>query len=170
MNCIQPSAPALEMFIFVPKAVSILLIPANTCHGKPYWVPQAWQIGSKNGGIWNWLMMNEGAPIRAGPTVARMKLELVLVGTPFGSRGGGSGPPCCEAPPPRRPPCVPPAPLAPEPLRPPGPALPVPPPLPPVPPPVEGGGGVVVVPVGLIVAPSPPTLAPPPSGSVAVAP
>jgi hypothetical protein len=42
MNCIQPSAPAVDTFRLVPNAVSILLIEASTCHGMPYWVPQAW--------------------------------------------------------------------------------------------------------------------------------
>ena len=42
MNCIQPSAPAVETLRLVPKAVSIRLIEASTCHGIPYWVPQAW--------------------------------------------------------------------------------------------------------------------------------
>ena len=41
-NCIQPSAPALEMFRLVPKPVSILLIAASTSQGMPYSVPQAW--------------------------------------------------------------------------------------------------------------------------------
>ena len=42
MNCIQPRAPAVETLRLVPKAVSIRLIEASTCHGIPYWVPQAW--------------------------------------------------------------------------------------------------------------------------------
>ena len=42
MNCIQPIAPADETFRFVPKAVSIRLIEARTCHGMPYSVPQDW--------------------------------------------------------------------------------------------------------------------------------
>jgi hypothetical protein len=42
MNCIHPTAPAVETLRLVPKAVSILLIPASTSQGMPYWVPQAW--------------------------------------------------------------------------------------------------------------------------------
>ncbi len=42
MNCIQPTAPAVETLRLVPKAVSIRLIPASTSQGIPYWVPQAW--------------------------------------------------------------------------------------------------------------------------------
>ena len=42
MNCIQPSAPAVETLRFVPNAVSMRLIEASTCQGIPYWVPQAW--------------------------------------------------------------------------------------------------------------------------------
>ena len=42
MNCIQPWAPAEETLRLVPKAVSILLMPASTCQGIPYSVPQDW--------------------------------------------------------------------------------------------------------------------------------
>ncbi len=42
MNCIQPIAPAEETLRLVPKAVSIRLIEASTCHGIEYSVPQAW--------------------------------------------------------------------------------------------------------------------------------
>src|SRR3954453_8696894 len=41
MNCIQPTAPAVDTLRLVPNAVSILLMLASTSHGIPYWVPQA---------------------------------------------------------------------------------------------------------------------------------
>ena len=42
MNCIQPTAPAVETLRLVPNAVSIRLIEARISQGIPYWVPQAW--------------------------------------------------------------------------------------------------------------------------------
>jgi hypothetical protein len=36
MNCIHPTAPAVETDRSVPKSVSISLIAASTCQGTPY--------------------------------------------------------------------------------------------------------------------------------------
>src|SRR4029453_15142006 len=90
MNCIQPSAPAEETFRLVPKAVSILLIPASTSQGIPSSVPQDWKIGSRKGGISELWITKFGTPIGAGPKVATVRPGLVLAGEPSGGRRGGS--------------------------------------------------------------------------------
>ncbi len=89
MNCIQPSAPAEETFRFVPKAVSILLMPARTCQGIPYSVPQDWKIGSRKGGISKESITELGTPIGAGPNWATVRLGLVGAGEPSGLRRAG---------------------------------------------------------------------------------
>src|SRR3954452_12401956 len=91
MNCIHPTAPALETLRLVPNPVSILLMPASTCHGIPYCVPHAWYIGSRNGGISNWPTRKLGRPSGLVEGLAMLNVGLNLVGTPFGRSFGRDG-------------------------------------------------------------------------------
>src|SRR3954468_16183786 len=50
MNCIQPTAPALDGPVFAPQLLSTSLIAARTCHGTLYSVAAAWKIGSRKYG------------------------------------------------------------------------------------------------------------------------
>src|SRR3954453_16699370 len=89
MNCIQPSAPADETFRLVPKAVSILLMEASTCHGIPYSVTKDWKKRRGAGGISKESMTKVGTPGGAGPKRATVRLGLVLAGEPSGLRRVG---------------------------------------------------------------------------------
>ena len=42
MNCIHPTAPAVDTDRSAPKLVSTSLMAANTGQGTPYWTAAAW--------------------------------------------------------------------------------------------------------------------------------
>lgn len=71
------------------------MIAARICHGTSYWIPAAWKIGSRNGGIRKESMKKFGTPIGAAPGSANEKVGLAGVGSPAlvvsGATGGGLG-------------------------------------------------------------------------------
>src|SRR4051812_14710546 len=82
MNCIQPTAPAALTMRWRPHALSISLIAGRNSQPAQYWVPAAWQIGSRKGGVRNLSVKNVGTTMGAAPGSAGESVGFARVGVP----------------------------------------------------------------------------------------